>query len=112
VVSQGNIVAYDRYGLGSVFFRSVPPPTIHIHLHLYSNLSSKDSQIPSLVTKTESGETYDGLATPEEARAFELWLRKLWTEKEERLKSFFENGKFVSSQGGVDAREVVQIRQT
>ena len=95
-------VLTDRYGLPSVFFRSVPPPTVHIHLHLYSNLASPDSEIPSL-----SSESSD-LATKEEARAFELWLRKLWTAKEERLTGFFRERHF---KGEEDAREVVPVRQ-
>lgn len=75
----------------------MPPPTVHIHLKLYSDLDA----IPSLVTASEPGE----MATPEEARKFELWLRGIWGEKEERLK-----------QHGVDhcfsgEKEVVLVRQ-
>jgi lysocardiolipin and lysophospholipid acyltransferase len=104
-------IANDRYGLGSVFLRSVPPPTIHIHLHLYSNLASENSPIPSLVTQKDSDPALDGLASPEEARAFELWLRGLWTEKEQRLTRFYEQGRFTSGEGDEGAREVIPIHQ-
>ncbi len=112
----------SRYGLLSVFFRSVPPPTVHVHIHIYSNLSSPDSGIPSLVSKplctpSELGKddvspTDTGLATPEESKAFELWLRGVWTEKEKRMEGFFRDQKFESGEGGENAREVVPIRQT
>jgi hypothetical protein len=48
------------------------------------------------------------LASKEEARAFELWLRKLWTAKEKRLTGFFHDQQF---EGEDHAREVVPIRQ-
>ncbi|ORY23045.1 acyltransferase-domain-containing protein [Naematelia encephala] len=114
----------DHYGLLSVFFRSVPPPTVHLHMHLYSDLSSPDSGIPSLIsprtTEIIEGEGKDdsvppgdtGLATKEEARAFELWIRDVWTKKEQRMKAFYAEQKFVSSEGGESAREIIPIRQT
>ncbi|CAD6569599.1 MAG: hypothetical protein TREMPRED_005325 [Tremellales sp. Tagirdzhanova-0007] len=111
----------EWYGLLPVFLRSVPPPTVHIHLHLYSDLSSPDSEIPSLISKplmkppkTIAGDvppTNTGLATPAESKTFELWLRSVWTEKEKRMKGFFNQGKFESAEGGANAREIVPIRQ-
>lgn len=38
--------------------------------------------------------TDSGLANAEEARAFELWLRNLWTAKERRLEQFYESQRF------------------
>jgi lysocardiolipin and lysophospholipid acyltransferase len=99
----------DYFGLLSIFFRSVPPPTVHLHLHLHSGLANGD--IPSLITETERNENEVpgvgevGLASVEEARAFELWLRERWTEKEKRMEGFAENQKFG------DVKEVVPIRQ-
>ncbi|ODN98540.1 acyltransferase [Cryptococcus wingfieldii CBS 7118] len=99
----------DWYGLFSVFLKSVPPPTVHIHLHLNSHLTHPDCEIPSLSTKslTEEGEMTEetGLASKEESRAFELWLRKRWGEKEKRLKYFYKHQRFEGE------REVVQVRQ-
>ncbi|WWC90004.1 uncharacterized protein L201_004934 [Kwoniella dendrophila CBS 6074] len=105
----------EWYGLFSVFLRSVPPPTVHIHLHLYSNLTSPASEVPSLTTKPlatgdDEPPSDTGLASPAEARAFELWLRGVWTAKERRMEHFYQYQKFESGEGG--AREVVPIRQT
>jgi hypothetical protein len=74
-----------------------------------------DGEIPSLVTQRPegheegdgNGEEEVGLASPEEARAFELWLRGRWVEKEERMKAFTRDQKF----GDGDESEVVPIRQ-
>jgi lysocardiolipin and lysophospholipid acyltransferase len=44
------------------------------------------------------------MASPEEARAFELWLRGIWGKKEERLKRFSVDEKFGEG-------DVVLIRQ-
>ena len=101
-LSGGARLTFFRYGVFSVFLRSVPPPSVHIHLHLYTDLSS--AGIPSLSSET-------GLASPDEARAFELWLRKVWADKEKRMEGFFRNGAFESGEGGRDAKEVVSIRQ-
>jgi lysocardiolipin and lysophospholipid acyltransferase len=52
-----------------------------------------------------------GVASPEEARAFELWLRGVWTEKEKRLSRFMKTDQRFVGDGGEQAREVVPIRQ-
>lgn len=119
--SRSRSRATPRYGLGSIFFRSVPPPTVHIHLHLYTDLSSPSSPIPSLRTPqlahpsrppTPGSVPADmGVASPEEARAFELWLRGVWTEKEKRLGRFMKTDQRFVGDGGEQAREVVPIRQ-
>lgn len=87
----------NRYGLMSVFFRSVPPPTVHIHLRLYSDLTS----IPSVVARDKSV-----VADSDEARAFNLWLRGVWEEKERRMEAFARNQEFPGR-----LLEVVPIRQ-
>jgi len=102
----------DYYGLLSIFFRSVPPPIVHLHLHLHSDLANGD--IPSLIATTEDEERGGdevGLATPEEARKFELWLRERWTEKEKKMVSFAKDQKFGTGDDDEDHREVVPIRQ-
>lgn len=70
----------EWYGLGSVFFQGVPPPTVRLHLHMYSM-----EEIPSLPQPPYNTAGITPLATPEEAREFELWLRNVWTQKEARL---------------------------
>lgn len=110
----------EYYGLFSIFFRSVPPPTVHLHLHLHSDLLDEDvSGIPSLVSSPSETEDHSegkekdqrGIASPEEARAFELWLRGIWGEKEKRMEAFSRDQVFMSDQGGKEAKEVVKIRQ-
>lgn len=110
----------DYYSLGPIFFRSVPPPAIHLHLHLHSNLSSPNSGIPSLLIPDEPPAPTDAKATvladralpsKDEARAFELWLREVWTQKDERMKGFFKTQRFVSGEGGEGAVEVVPIKE-
>lgn len=93
----------DYFGLLSIFFRSVPPPTVHLHLHLHSDLGN--GEIPSLITPEEEIRDDTGLASPEEARAFELWLRGKWVEKDKRMEGFARDQKFG------EEKEVVPIRQ-
>jgi hypothetical protein len=93
----------DYFGLLSIFFRSVPPPTVHLHLHIHSDLGN--GEIPSLITPEEEVKDDTGLASPDEARAFELWLRGKWGEKDKRMEGFARDQKF-----GVES-EVVKIRQ-
>ncbi|ORX39896.1 acyltransferase-domain-containing protein [Kockovaella imperatae] len=81
----------EWYGLASTFFRSVPPPTVHIHMHLYSDLASPSGPIPSL--HGESAEI-----PPSESRDFELWMRKLWTDKEKRMEGFYRDQHFEGSE--------------
>ena len=113
----------DYYGLGSVFFNSVPPPAVHIHLHLYTDLASSSSEIPSLRPKiVQEAESYGnggegeedvdvppstGLATPEEQKEFELWLRGVWQAKEKRLAEFSTDQAFTAH----GSPEVVPIKQ-
>lgn len=128
----------DYYGLGSIFFRGVPPPTVHIHLHLHTDLSAgesisgipslipnpppsgtsgastpaSDSTLPTLAQRQEDTDAEVPLATPDEARAFELWLRKQWIRKDERLKDFAQGEKytFEEEKQGVEVFELRQVK--
>ncbi|KAL1409686.1 hypothetical protein Q8F55_003682 [Vanrija albida] len=95
------------YSMPSVFFRGVSPPTIRLHLRLYSDLDSPKCEIPSL---RPSAPTKDGLASEAETKAFELWLRQRWQEKEERLERTSKLSPFEAEDEGSKA-EVVPIRQ-
>jgi hypothetical protein len=66
------------------------------------------------------GEGEDGIASAQESRSFELWLRSKWEEKEVRMERFSRDQKFYGgsdrSGEGRDSeedeeREVVEIRQ-
>jgi lysocardiolipin and lysophospholipid acyltransferase len=82
-----------------------------MHLRLHNDLSAIPS-LPSPVhgtnTSPEKGSAVQPqqMATPEEARAFELWLRGVWKEKDERLQGF------VRAQAFEGEAEVVPVRQT
>jgi len=91
----------DYYGLFSVFLYGVPPPTVHIHLKLYSNLLGRDCEIPALQKK--AGED---MATKEESRDFEVWLRGIWRQKEQRVLDFIDRQRFDG-----ETEEVVPIKQ-
>jgi hypothetical protein len=68
-------------------------------------------------------EKANDLASPEEARAFELWLRGVWGEKEKRMEGFSRDQRFFSSEPESDSAgerrsregegdvEVIKIRQ-
>ena len=76
-------------------------------MHLYSNLASPSSPIPSLASKTSQQDpSAINEASPEETQAFELWLRGLWTEKEKRMEGFFANQQFES-----EKEERIPIRE-
>lgn len=51
-----------------------------MHLHLYSA-----SEIPSLPKQSVDAYATTPVATPQEAKDFELWLRGVWAKKEKRL---------------------------
>jgi hypothetical protein len=76
---------------------------MHLKLH------KLPSDIPSLISEPAPGSisTDQGLANKEEARAFELWIRERWLEKEARMKAFIRDQHF-EGDGGV---ERVAIRQ-
>lgn len=92
----------------------MPPPTVHIHLKLHSDLSDIPSiRLSNLAPTPDSGAdselqkaAEDAVASPEEARAFELWLRNVWKEKDERLKRFVKEQKFEG-----DALEVIDLNR-
>lgn len=87
----------DYYTLRSIFMSGVPPPEIHIHLRMLDvrnrvpigDLSS---------AKPTSTETKQGAVEVEipsgEKEQFDLWLRQLWTEKDESMDRFHATGSF------------------
>jgi lysocardiolipin and lysophospholipid acyltransferase len=91
----------DYYGLFSVFLYGVPPPTVHIHLKLYSDLLNPECEIPAL--QKQAGEE---MASKEKTREFAMWLRGIWREKEERVLGFIDRQRFDG-----ETEEVVPIRQ-
>ena len=83
-----------------------------MHLHLYSDLTSATCPIPSLISQSAHANPNcppedAGLASPDEAKAFELWLRAAWTEKEKRMIGFAANQTF-EGVGGEERIPIVQ----
>ncbi|KAF8167908.1 acyltransferase-domain-containing protein [Crassisporium funariophilum] len=89
----------DYYTLRSIFFDGVAPPVIHIHLRMFD--------VSGGVPIGDLAET-SGVKTPDprakrivevdipadEKDTFDVWLRKLWQEKDESMDRFFETGVF------------------
>jgi lysocardiolipin and lysophospholipid acyltransferase len=70
------------------------------------------SGIPSLITPEGEVMSDTGLASPEEARSFELWLRGKWLEKEDMMEKFSRDQRFTNATDDEgEAREIVTIRQ-
>jgi hypothetical protein len=96
----------EYYTLRSVFFQGIPPPKIHIHLRVF-----KQSEIPFGEVSSKDCVKRGGEATTEEAAAFEDWLRKRWTEKDQLMERFYSTGSFSgrSLGGGVNETDPVEI---
>ncbi|TFK40968.1 acyltransferase-domain-containing protein [Crucibulum laeve] len=93
------------YTLRSIFFDSVPPPVIHMHLRLFdvANVPIGDlsSTKPSCVPGGPENKHAVEVDIPvDEKDAFDLWLRQLWQEKDESMDRFYETGSFKSSPDG------------
>jgi Acyltransferase C-terminus len=102
------------YTLRSIFFDGCPPPVIRIHLRCFDvakdvpigDISATD---PSVLPTRSSNTQPIEVDLPEEEKAkFELWLQKLWRDKDEMISKFHETGSFISSTEESE-RESVQI---
>lgn len=94
----------EWYSLTSVFFRSVPPPTVRIHLHLYSDLGKPGGVVPSL-GNVRSGSQ----ASEEEVKSFESWLRETWAQKEALLKTWSYEPPVPAGSAGYELVPVKQV---
>lgn len=84
-------VAYDKYGVGDVFFGGKCPRQIHLHVrrHLIDKLPGFIRYPPQTLSPTFN--IMDDLIAKEE---FSVWLRELFFDKDAALVSFFEAGRF------------------
>ncbi|KAF9480044.1 hypothetical protein BDN70DRAFT_878074 [Pholiota conissans] len=85
----------DYYTLRSLFFDGVAPPAVHIHMRMFdvktgvpigdlagaSGASEPDRKAKRIVEVDIPNE---------EKEEFDIWLRKLWQEKDEAMDKFFE----------------------
>ncbi|KAI5453777.1 hypothetical protein NCC49_005590 [Naganishia albida] len=127
--------AQEWYGLTSVFMKGIAPPTIHIHLRMIDlarevvpgvtdetgrHDARKDDAISDttpLLDQQHQGERITagpphpsgvpGVASEEQARAFNVWLRQRWSDKEALLDRFTATGGFAMPPRGEDG-EVVE----
>lgn len=89
----------DYYTLRSVFFDGVAPPAIHMHLRMFdvktgvpigdlagagAGGGSEPDRRPRRVVEVD--------IPGEEKDVFDLWLRKLWQEKDDAMDRFFAGG--------------------
>lgn len=98
--------AQSYYTIASVFARSQPPPSVHIHIRripLDDIPFAAHSLSPTLKAKE-----LDAALSIEEREVFDEWLRKLWTSKDALLESFALNGEFKTSsiEGGKNAKRL------
>lgn len=71
----------DHYDL-SIWLKSVPPPSIHVHLRTYHVAT----QVPLGIL--------EGEGTEEEKLLFDEWLRARWREKDLMMLRFLDEGNF------------------
>ncbi|KIJ68231.1 hypothetical protein HYDPIDRAFT_24530 [Hydnomerulius pinastri MD-312] len=85
------------YTLRSIFCDRIPPPVVHMHLRIFD--VAKDVPIGDISTSNPAaipngfGESSIEVDCPEsEKTTFDLWLRKLWTDKDEYITKVLEVG--------------------
>ena len=86
----------DYYTLRSVFFDGVAPPTIHIHLRMFDvktgvpigDLAGAGAYGVS-ETERRAKRVVEIDIPGEEKDVFDLWLRRLWQEKDDAMDRFF-----------------------
>ncbi|KIM48017.1 hypothetical protein M413DRAFT_218056 [Hebeloma cylindrosporum] len=89
----------DYYTLRSLFFDGVPPPSIHMHLRMFDvteNVPIGDLAGASGVqTPDRKAKRIVEVDIPnDEKDTFDIWLRKLWQEKDEAMDRFNETKAF------------------
>ncbi|KAF4622983.1 hypothetical protein D9613_001976 [Agrocybe pediades] len=83
----------DYYTLRSIFFDGVAPPAIHIHLRMFDvnavpigNLAGTSQ---STTPDPKAKRTVEVDIPSDEKDVFDVWLRKLWEEKDDSMDNFF-----------------------
>jgi hypothetical protein len=89
----------DYYTLRSLFFDGVPPPSIHMHLRMFDvteNVPIGDLAGASGVqTPDRKAKHIVEVDIPiDEKDTFDVWLRKLWQEKDQAMDRFHETKTF------------------
>jgi hypothetical protein len=103
------------YTLRSIFFDRVPPPVIHMHLRVFD--VSKEVPIGDVSTskanvalKGRPSEHAVEVDFPDdEKEKFDLWLRKLWQDKDDLIVKFHEKGSFAAGKPYETASVVIPL---
>ncbi|KAG8219973.1 acyltransferase-domain-containing protein [Butyriboletus roseoflavus] len=92
------------YTLRSIFCDRVPPPVVHMHLRIFD--VAKDVPICNIsesIIPNGSANTRAELDLSEPDKAvFDIWLRKLWSEKDDYITKFLETGTAPNKQKPVE----------
>lgn len=85
----------NYYTLRSIFFNGIAPPAIHMHLRLFDvradiPIGDLSGSISNSDVAAKNAVEVDIPA--EEKERFDIWLRDLWTVKDEAITKYYENG--------------------
>ena len=87
--------AQSYYTLSSIYSGDGAPPTVHMHLRSFDL-----AQVPiGIVDAALSPDEADEAVTADERKAFDVWTRERWTEKDELLDEFYKAGEFPAEEG-------------
>jgi len=101
----------DYYTLRSLFFDGVAPPSIHMHLRMFD---VTDNVPIGNLAGASGNRTPDRNAKhivevdipTDEKDVFDVWLRKLWQEKDEAMDRFCETKTFQSDDNSTPSIEI------
>lgn len=102
------------YTLRSIFFDQCPPPFIRIHIRCFDvvkdvpigDISASNPSV--LPNRSPNAQTIEVDIPEEEKAKFELWLQKLWRDKDQMISKYHETGSFVSvaQESGKDSVQI------
>ncbi|KAG6861205.1 hypothetical protein C0995_002554 [Termitomyces sp. Mi166 len=84
----------DYYTLRSIFMDGVPPPVIHIHLKMFDVATGVPIGDLTSNTHISYESSRQDAEIFEEKKAFDVWLRELWQEKDDLITKFLQTGSF------------------
>jgi hypothetical protein len=87
------------YTLRSIFLDRVPPPAIYMHIRLFDvaqQVPIGDLSRANPQSMPEDLHAVEVDIPEKEKDEFDLWLRKLWEDKDQLMSDFHQNGSFSS----------------
>jgi len=107
----------DYYTLRSIFFDGVAPPVLHVHLRMFDvtkNVPIGDLRAASSVATPDPGAkgAIEVDIPTREKEVFDVWLRKLWQEKDDSMEKFFDTNTFDFKNGETPSIDIpLELRQ-